>query len=597
MYDYQNIGYHAPASPMTPMYNGGYPGGYPPFAPPNPQSMMMTGYGNTMVPPVPPQVGYGMPPVVNTQVQVPPISGVDGPIEFQFSDGTTIVANQAGPSQGVDPAEIEKIRRDMGLPASAPSHSQQMSMGYTQGGARVSQGGYNPVDGVTTPAVANQGFNPYSNAGPTAPPVINGATMQGILNQVQNGPSPVFTGQGRQLIGNPGYMTPNPSNFGMGFAPYSPPGVDPYAFKQPWEQQQQVPMGAQMGLGMFPFDRGQNQFNYTLQDLLYEEQPSAVDARALLADVVLSDMEKERANSMKNEILGYDYYSRPIYSASGYYRQATESQRMFEEARHNHQAHFTMLSRIAHAYSGEKIDEEATMKRFDPVPPPPPQPKYFNPATATPEERYEFQREQFAQQGIMLDAIATKYESDVVAIDAYRQQLRAQIKASHDKLLGIEPGQHYDLKTYMDNGYKLGVDIAMRKAKSANRNGTTKYSRYGFRNDMNANPRSANQSQVPVTSSDDEYVSVEAMLKSIYTQNKTRMVRDQVRQLDESQLTLVRNKDGTVNYVSDPDPGVLASDNIDAILSPNASEREAHMFFLENLQKKKEIDDVRRGLN
>lgn len=590
MYDYQNIGYHAPASPM---YTGGYPYGYPPFAPPNSQPIM-AGYGNTMVPPAPPQVGYGTPPVVNTPIQVPSIPGIEGPVEFQFTDGSTMVANQAGPSQGVDPVEIEKIRRDMGMPTSVPSQTQQMSMGYTQGGARVSQGGYNPVDGVTTPAVANQGFSPYANAGVTAStPVVNGATMQGIFNQVQNGPSPVFSGQGRQLIGNPGYMTPNPSNFGMGFAPYSPPGVDPYAFKQPWEQQ--TPIGAQMGLGMFPFNRGQNEFNYTLQDFLYEDQPSAVDARAMLADVVLSDEEKERANSMRPEILGYDYYSRPIYSASGYYRQASESQKMFEEARHNYQSHFTMLSRIAHAYSGEKIDEDATMKRFDPVPPPPPQPKYFNPATATPEERHQFEREQFAQQGIMLDAIATKYESDMIATDMYRQQLRAQIKASHDRLLGIEPGQHYDLKTYMDNGYKLGVDIAMRKAKSANRNGTTKYSRYGFRNDMNANPRSANQSQVPVTSSDDEYVSVEAMLKSIYTQNKGRMY-ESVRQVDESQLTLVRNKDGTVNYVSNPDPGVIASDNVDAILSPNASEREAHRFFLESIQKKKDIDDAKRGL-
>ena len=600
MYDYQNIGYQMPSAPnpMMPTAIGVYPAGYPPVAPPqmgfgmqmNPMGMT-TGYGTNIIPPAPQM----QPPMTAAQFaqdtkKAPdlsmPVPGVTAPLELEFSDGTKAVV--------------------------PPTQQSQMAMGYTQGGARVSQGGFNPLNGVTTPAIGNQGFNPYYANMPNPvpmmpnqqPQMINPAMVQNMINQIKSGPSPQVPQQ--QLIGNPGYMAPgqapmrmpNPSNFGMGFAPYSPPGVDPYAFKQPWQQSPgfvQNPMGQQMGLGMFPFNQGQNQFNYTLQELLYEEQPSAIDARAMLAEVILTDEEREKIGQMKSEIIGYDYYSRPIYSNSGYYRQSMEKQQMFEEARHQYQSYFTHLSKIAHAYSGETIDEAATMRRFDPVPPAPPPPKVFNPMTATPEERKEFARDQMAAQGIMLDNIAANYENNMAATDLYRQNLYAQVKASHDKLIGVQPGEHYDLKTYMDNGYKIGVDIAMRKARSANRNGTTKYSRNGFRANMNANPRSINQMQVPVTSTDDEYVSVEAMLKSVYNQNKARMIQ-KVQQVDESQMTLVRDSSGRVSYTSNTDPGVMSNPNVEAILRPDASEREAHMFFLESLQQKKNIDEVKQGL-
>lgn len=626
MYDYQNIGYQMSSAPnpMMQMPVGGYPAGYPPIASPQ------MGYGVQMMNPMPMTTGYGANIVsANPQMQYQPnmsmpaqqpqnyispeqyaqdmkkapdltmpIPGVTTPLEIEFNDGTSITLPPQQPQ---------------------PSQQAQMAMGYTPGGARVSQGGFNPASGVTTPAVGNPGFNPYSgmpNMAPQGmpgmqqpmyqpPTMVDTNTVMSMINQMQNGPSPQIPQQ--QLIGNPGYMAPgqqptrmpNPCNFGMGFAPYSPPGVDPYAFKQPWQQQPgftQTPMGQQMGLGMYPFHYGQNQFNYTLQDLLYDEQPSAIDARAMLADVILSDEEKERVGQMRSEIIGYDYYQRPILSGNGAYRQAQEKQRMFEEARYQYQSYFTHLAKVAHAYSGEKIDEDAMMKRFDPVPPPPPAPKMFNIMTATEDERREYNRNMIVAQTADLEMRSAYYEAQKANNDLYRQSLYAQIKASHDKLIGVEPGEHYDLKTYMDNGYKIGVDIAMRKAKSANRNGTTKYSRSGFRANMNANPRSVNQAQVPITSTDDEYVSVEAMLKSVYNQNKARMYQS-VKPVDESQMMLVRDKSGRVSYMSKPDPGVLPNlENIDAILDPNASERDSHLFFLETLQKKKELDEAKQGL-
>ena len=602
IYDYQNIGYQMPSAPYPMMQTnmGGYPGGYPPVVPqqmgmgmqmnqpmfPGQQQMpVMTGFGNSMIPTNPQMtqpMGYGIPqqaPMKKGPDLSMPIPGVTTPLEIEFNDGTSITIPPSG---------------------QIPIQQDQMAMGYTPGGARISQGGFNPINGVTTPAIGAQGFNPYYGQPAPQPQMMmpNQQMVMGMINQVQSGPA-------QQFIGNPGYATatpqrsPNPSNFGMGFAPYSPPGVDPYAFKQPWEQQNQIPgfMQSPMGMngmGMYPFMQGQNQFNYTLQDFLYEEQPSAIDARELLAQVVLSDKEREKIGQMRNDIIGYDYFSRPIYSNNGYYRQSMEMQQQFEQARYDYQSYFTNLSKIAHAYSGEKIDEAATMKRFDPVPPAPPAPKYFNPMTATPEERKAYENNQRVANCLMLDNMSYQCEAMKTYNDLIRENLYAQIKASHDKLIGVQPGEHYDMKTFMDNGYKIGVDIAMRKAKSANRNGTTKYSRSAFRQDMNANPRSINQAQVPVTSVDDEYVSVEEMLKSVYNRNKANMYQ-KVNPVDESKLTLIRDKNGRVQYVSDAT--AIPMSNVDDILGPDASERESHAFFLRAIQQKKDIDDVKRGLN
>lgn len=618
MYDYQNIGYQMPSvpNPMMQMPIGGYPAGYPPVASPQ------MGYGMQMQNPMPVTAGFGA-NIIPSAPQMPQsmMGGIPTQVQpyispEQYAQDMKKAPDLSMPIPGVTtPLEIEfKDGTSMTIPPTQPQPSQQaqMSMGYSQGGARVSQGGFNPVNGVTTPAIGNAGFNPYSGVPGMVqqpmyqpPTMVDTNTVMGMINQMQNGPSPQIPQQ--QLIGNPGYMAPgqqpqrmpNPCNFGMGFAPYSPPGVDPYAFKQPWQQQPgftQTPMGQQMGLGMYPFYQGQNQFNYTLQDLLYDEQPSAIDARAMLAEVVLTDEEKERVGQMRSEIIGYDYYQRPILSGSGSYRRAMETQKMFEDARYQYQSYFTHLSKVAHAYSGEKIDEDAMMKWFDPVPTPPPAPKMFNPLTATEDEKKEYNRNMVVACTADLEARAMMYEAQKNSNNLYRQSLYAQIKASHDKLIGVQPGESYDLKTYMDNGYKIGVDIAMRKARSANRNGTTKYSRSGFRANMNANPRSVNQMQVPVTSTDDEYVSVEAMLKSVYNQNKARMYQS-VKPVDESQMTLVRDKSGRVSYVSNPDPGVLPNlGQIDEILEPNASERDAHLFFLRTLQQKKEIDEAKQGL-
>ncbi len=615
IYGIQNAGYQMP-SPYPNMMAGygGYPYGYPPSVPQNMgygapmmtpafgsnQIPMMSGYGNNIVPSAP------IPMTPQNQQQTPGPKLVDpneilkqmeesgkqfNPLEFgmevEFKDGT----KQYIPPQNAQPV----------------TQSQMSSMGFTPGGARVSQGGFNPVNGTMTPQAATPGFNPYGGnmavqqqmqTQPTGNMVVN------MINQSQSGPvTPVNPSQ--QFIGNPGYQyqqpmrMPNPSNFGMGFAPYSPPGVDPYAFKQPWQQPgfMNNPMAGCMG--MYPFNGayGQNQFNTPLQDFLYNEEPSAIDAKSMLASIMLSDEEKERIGRNTPTIQGYDYFGRPIYSSQSYYNQQMQQQQQFEEARHNYQSYFTHLSKIAHAYSGETIDEEAMMKRFDPVPPPPPPPKIFNPMTATPEEKKAYEKEQQVYASNMLANYADNFYGQLLPYqDNCRSYMYAQVKASHDKLIGVEPGQHYDLKTFMDNGYKIGVDIAMRKAKEANRNGTTKYSRVEFRNYMNNDPLRPNNPKVPVMSSDDEYISIEDMLKRVYTRNKGKMI-ERINQPDENNMTLVRDNNGKVYYTSDSPAVISAKDkDIDMMLNPNASEYEAHMFFLKSIQDKKDREDAKKNL-
>lgn len=634
----QNIGYQTPAPyPMMQVNNGGYPTGYPPVYPPqmgygavqqpmNPMFMnngqipMMTGYGNNVI---------QSNPVIQQPQQQVSSSGIDPRIESDTMPGhiDPSKALKAWEESGIpafDPAtsglEIEfKDGTTQYIPPTAPPQKPQaiMNTEYNQGGARVSQGGYNPIDGVTTPPNATQGFNPYGGnmaaqqmmaTNPSGNMMMNNMAMN-MINQAQTGP----VQPNQQFIGNPGYnwqnpnpvRMPNPSNFGMGFAPYSPPGVDPYAFKQPWEQQQPqygYPRFAQGPMGVYPYQysQGQNQFNYTLQDFLYDDQPSAIDAKAMLADVILTDEERERIGKSKPTVQGYDYFGRPIYSTQGIYYQQMQQQQQFEDARHQYQSYYTHLSKVAHAYSGEKIDEASAMKRFDPVPPPPPAPKIFNPMTATPEEIKSFNRDQFANNTNMLaEYIDYRYEQAVNYVDNYKNYLFSQVKASHDKLIGVEPGQHYDLKTYMDNGYKIGVDIAMRKAKTANRNGQTKYSQSGFRNYMNSNPMRPNQTQAPIHSSDDEYVSVEHILKGVYQKNKEqmRMYERIGAEVPEDKMYLIRHTDGKVSYSAES-PAVTSqsSSQIEEILAPDASEREAHMFFLRSLMGKKEIDEAKQNL-
>lgn len=414
---------------------------------------------------------------------------------------------------------------------------------HVQGGVTMAQGGFNPVTGMITPSVGSFGYssNPYTNP---------------------------------QLIGNPGYSPgPNPQP-NAGYGVYEPPNYPrPQQFQPFGYHGQPMPQyGYPNMLNPYYYNPylAQNQFNTYLQEYLYEDGASAFDPREMLQNAVLTDEEREKIYSKRNYI-GQDYYGRPIYSDP--YRASQDRQNEFEQARKNYQEYYTRLSQVAHAYDGEQIDVEATMKRFDPVPPTNPlnQPKVFNWYTATEDERNEYQKDMRVEFTNALFAKINNLDNLENNAMAHKKALYAQIKASHDKLIGVEPGTHYDLKTFMDNGYKIGVNNAIQKAKSANRNGQSKYSQNSYRQGM----AQVTNSQIPITSKDDEYVSIEQTLKGIYDRNR---------------------RDSMILSQQQTGPGMYTTPEVSSQVPEFGSEREAHQYFLQEIQKKKVQDEIRRSV-
>jgi len=479
--DYSNNNFGYQQNFNNGFVNGGYPQGYPPIMP---QQM---GYGM-----IPGQGQYS--PFISPFPNPTPAPFVPGlsPMEHTDANGNTTVINPA--------------------------------TGYNPGGATISQGGFNPVNGVVSQPVGVNGFNPFT-----------------------------------RFIGNPGYVVQN--NQQQGYAPYSPPPYPQgsYAYNMAKYGTPNIPYG------IAPYmtnGYGQNQFDYQLQDYLYNETPSAMDTMEMLERVILTDAEREKIDHNRNSYYGYDYYGRPIYGNA--YQRSQQQQNQFEEARKSYQNHFTMLSKIAHAYSGEEIDEDEMMKRWDPVPPRQEQ-KIFNYYTATDEEKKEFERNQRMAATHQLVTQLENAQGYNNWMQMQKQEAFKKIKESHDRLIGVEPGQHYDLKTYLDNGYKINVNIAMQKAKSLNRNGTSKYSRNNYRGNISQ----SGGSPVPITSKDDEYVSIEQMLKGVYDRNKT---------VD----SILRSQNGQTTFTSEP---------------AFNSEYEAHKYFMETVQNMKNKDDVRKSIN
>ena len=419
------------------------------------------------------------------------------------------------------------------IPGSVAPIQAQMSDGnvisvqnpvYNQGGTVINQGGYNPATGTIT-----------------QPSGISGCTKDVMAN-----PYVKFAGA---AVHNPELTNQN----GYGF--YRP---QYQVYNQQYNSGYMRPYNYGIGLGY-----AQNQFDTELNEILYNEEPSIVDIRACLADIVLSDEEKEKIDhNRSNYIVGTDYYGRPIYAQTAY-QVNQQRQEELEKARLAYQTHFTRLSRIAHAYTGEKFDEQKVMERFDPIPKTQPV-KQFNYYTASPEEKKEYERNQAVYRCAELEYQMNMLEKNRAVMDQQRAMMFQKIKDSHDKLIGVEPGQHYDLRTYLDNAYKLCVNIEMEKAKSRNRNGSVKYCGNQYR----ATLANRSNNPVPITSKDNEYVSIEQLLKQVYDNNVAK----------NSQL------------MSTPNGGTIYG-----TLPPAwKGEEIAHQSFMNAVQEKKERDDIRK---
>lgn len=255
----------------------------------------------------------------------------------------------------------------------------------------------------------------------------------------------------------------------------------------------------------YPF---QNEFNYTLNDLMYEDKVE-YDIRPDLENILLTDEEKRSANAYRN--VQYDYYGRPIGQSA--YEDNIRRQEEFEQQRLNQQVVFTNISRIAHAYFGEQIDEQATMEKYDPVP------KQVKPKTyleMTPEERKQYDADKRVYDTQRLIAEATSFENVLAMREQQRAYFYTKIKESHDRMLGVQPGEHYDLNTFLNNGYKLVVSAMVDRSKLSRKDGARKYSSNQYRQIM----QNTTGMNVPMSSKDDDYIPIEQKLKEIYEKNK-----------------------------------------------------------------------------
>lgn len=480
---------------------------------------------------------YGYPPAMPMGSQYSPFfTPYSNPQPTPFIPGVTV------------PMEVTtKEGQTYTIPASAGNQ------GFVPGGTTISQGGFNPVSNTVSGARGSTGFNPFVQFNGTPIP------QQGFINPaLLPGKTPI-------------------QDHKFGFEPFDPD-------KQNSSKPQIQPM---MGMGIYGFgnllgnpyvNRWQNSFDVQIQELLYNEEPSAMDVRSMLEKVILTDEERAKIdrNRSMSSIIGYDYYGNPIYSNPGSaYQTSAQRQKEFEEARVNYQKHFTNLSRIAHAYSGETIDEAAMMDRFDPVPKAAPMPsqRMFNYFEASEEERKEFEETQLVTNTARIINNIEYVQSCEETLNQQKRMLYSKIKESHDKLIGVNPGESYDLKQYMDNGYKIGVNIAMQKAKTAMRNGKIKYSSVSFRDGI----AQYSNNPVPVSTKDDEYMttSIEQRIKAIYDRNK---VTDSI---------LRGQGNGML-------PPTITSQAVKPTVPEFGSEFEAHKFFLEYAYGKKGRDEVLR---
>ena len=314
------------------------------------------------------------------------------------------------------------------------------------------------IPGGTT--VNDGGFNP-----------VSGTNTQQVSSQGYGGFNPFYGPNGR--IYNPSYMMNN--------VPYSPICYN------------------------YPF---QNEFNQVLNDVMYEEGVEC-DIRPVLENMLLTDEEKRSANAYRN--VQYDYYGRPIGQSA--YEDSMRRQEEFEQQRLNQQTVMTRIAKVAHAYFGEEIDEQATMEKYDPVP------KVVKPKTyleMTPEERKQYDADKRVFDTQRLIDEAARFQYTVEERERQRAYFYGKIKESHDKLLGVQPGESYDLNTFMNNGYKLVIASMNEAVKLSRKDGARKYSSNGYRQVI----QNQTGMNVPMSTKDDDYVPIEQKLKEIYAKNK-----------------------------------------------------------------------------
>lgn len=463
--------------------NGGYPYGYPP------QIMQ-----NMNIPVQQPVYQQNYPNIQNQYIQQPVQNVI--PYQPQQFNPYNIPIQQANNQESYyDPETMQMISNDKPLqqqynsPLEAFKNRSTYTPGgktgyveleradgtrdksFIQGGTIKVKGGYNPVTGITTEPRTIYPYQQMNN------PMTS---MYSPFLQVPTG------------YYNNGYMMPSFNGYGY--------------------------------IAGYPL----TEFDTFIQEAIYEENPSVLDGIELLEAVILSDEDRDKINHNRdygNTIIGRDYYGRPIYNT---YVANRITQDQMEQMRRHQINHFVNLSRIVSAYTGEAVDESKIKNIFDPMRSMTPAvqqnmfKKPFNFYTATESEKEDYFKQQQIDKCKILDNVFELREQQMRDLNIQKANAFKRIKESHDVLIGVTPGQHYNLSTYLTNGYKIGINSEMYKLKKAKRNGKLKYNSKAYRNQIiqRGVERGAINTNQIVSSKDDEYLTIESVIKQAYEYNK-----------------------------------------------------------------------------
>ena len=199
-----------------------------------------------------------------------------------------------------------------------------------------------------------------------------------------------------------------------------------------------------------------------------------------------------------------------------YYDINRQRQEEFDKQRLNIQTVFADISKVVKFYKHEDYDRDVALKRFDPVQ----QPDQNNYYTMTEEERERNKKLQRVYEVQQLDYQLNMYKVREQNALIQRDKLFTKIKESHDRMLGVNPGESYGLDTLLNNGHQLLREIFIRKARLKLRDGNRKYRSSNFKQSINT----FLGSNVLSTSTDNDYIPIEQRLKDIYAKNKSNML-------------------------------------------------------------------------
>lgn len=474
---------------MDQYYNyGGYPNGYPPqpYAYNN-NVGMMNNYGEAMASPYSPFMNPPIPPMPNlpeSQLENVYVSAdgvvhgaTEGPIQY------TSVAKQLAGSGYMNQPMMDPYANPYQPPA-PPVNPYQPQM-QPQAGYYQQQPPMNPAYQQQQPVAPqpqnDAGYNPFSQ--------YNVQQQQVQMNPYQP-PAPPMNPYQHQMQQQNGY--------------YQQPPINPY-------QPQNINIG---GYGYNNPYYAQNTFDYQYRMMLNNEEYGGYvipgfDPFECLKDAVFTDEEKSLINA--HTPIGYGYNGAPMYTRE----QQMEYNRIYEDAREKVVDFWTQLSVAAHRGSGEEnIDEMEIRSHYDPTMWVQPQPKNITSYTA---DELELQREYTkVYQTQIVHNIYNSLPKQYEYIDRKRAEGYARIKESHDKILGIRPGDDIDLKTYLSKAGSLYVDAITRDVRRLAHDGSIKYARSHYKN-MFAKPGAGPLDPAFI---DEDYVPMEKRLKEEYIMSK-----------------------------------------------------------------------------